>query len=398
MTTFKAFPQTPVPGLSLRGLREQGTDRLKVAVLRVRARLIADPYATDPDAAPLYSFDVPGLNDRAIVAAYAHPFVAGDVALSAPDPAVDDLRVVRPVVAIRGPKTLEIALLDNDSAWWPGVMDGTLDQMPFGEAHHLQEQEAWALPDGKVQHLLTPTRIVTTEEVGASEANPTSETTWKLTLASGATIKADFPNGTDPVVGDPYPGDQEDDRFVSVGDYGRNSQLAFPRRNAYAVPVKEDDPNAAEGPLQQEINPDTVVAVREAVSDPANPTELIQRVTLASGATVRVPIGETVTVGLPLENPSLVIEEAEPIDPNEWWEFDLVLVHKQIGPQEGGNLYDPRLENPSLEHFQSLPGAAIVDGDQPDHLAGINADPWPIFPNCVQAPAESTGGTGGPVI
>lgn len=382
MTTYKAYPATPVPGLSLRSLRGQGTHKHHVSFLRVRAQLLEQTAGVDP----LYSFDIPGLEGRAIVSAYAHPFVADFVDPDSPDPTASDSRVVRPVIAIRGPRSLEMALIDNATGGWPGAMSGSLDQAPFGEAHHYQEEEAWR--DNGAPQQLFPTRITNVYERGPSASNPSGMTEYTLTLASGASIRVDAPNSDPPLIGEPYPADQEQNRFQTVGSYGKASQETYPRRNAYAVPIKEDEEDVASGPYQQESNPDTVTAVRVVVDYPNNPSTEIQKVTLASGATVRVPIGTNVVVGLPLSDPSAVLDSPDPIDPNEWWEFDVILVH---APQAAGSgeligAGSENITNPDGQVFQS-PGGAAIDVTEPAHLAGMERDVWPILPNLISGTA-----------
>lgn len=364
------FPVSPTPGLLLRGLRFAG--HLAVSILRLRARIVP----SETGQLPSYSFDVPLESDRALVAAYAHPFVA-DAVTTGPNPS--DARVVRPVIAIRGPRSLEVAIPRNDSGDWPHAMDGTITDGPLSKVDHYTQEVPETAP--VTSTLTRPQRITHVRNKGADPDNPTSHVILSLLLNSGVSIRVSWPEAdlsAAPQAGDVYPADAETDGRVQVGSIGRAQELATPRRNMYSVPVQGDYPAGAD-PLSEANHPDTVMDVRLVPDLPDNPTTMVKKVTLNSGATVRVPADQDVTVGLPLDNPSLAVEDPEAVDPNEWVEFDVLLIHANYQGQPGVAL-----------DGQSDSTALVVVGSEDDTLAGLmHGDPWPIFPTLLQAASES---------
>lgn len=363
-TSFRAFPVDPVAGLSLRGLRRESGDRTQVSILRIRAQISAVNTGF-----PTFSFTVPGLDGRAIIAASALPFQTEDVGDPAANPTVGDTNVVRPIFAIRGPDSLEMALLDNDNMGWPGAMAGTLIAPAFGEAHHYQDQEAWEDNAGLI-HALYPTRVTFVRDKGVDPANPTANHTYAITLASGQTISVSLPIGTEPALGSPFPPTQEVDRFpITVGTVGKNSQDAAPARNAYTVPIKGDDDGVLSGPHNQEQFHDTITAVRTVFDLPDNPSVQVKEVTLMSGANVRVALNISTIIGAPLSDPSAVLLEGIVIDPNQYWEFDVILVHQEQRAIDADLVGD----------------AAIDVSTAVPTLNGMQVDAWPIFPNDVVA-------------
>ncbi len=286
-----SFPVDPTSGLSLRGLTKAG--QLAVEVLRVRTRLVP----SDTGQLPLYGpFEVPLPSDRALVAAYAHPFVA-DAITTGPDPS--DARVVRPICAIRGPRSLELAVPANIDGEWPLAMTGTIEAGPLGKQSHYLQEDMGALPVSSSH--TRPQRIVSVRDLGANAANPTAGNDYSIMMNSGNAARVG-PLLVAPAPGDEYPADSEGDDRISVGSIGRAQEIATPRRNMYNVPVQSDPEDAASGPLDQEANPDIVMSVRTVFDLPLNPTTEVQKVSLMSGASVVVPIGQNVVVGKPLSN------------------------------------------------------------------------------------------------
>lgn len=343
------FPIIPQTGLTLRNLRFAG--HLRVDVLRVRTRLLSD----DTGMAPIYEdVDIPMPGDRTIVGAYAHPFVA-DTAST--DANAADTRVVRPILAIRGKRRLSIAIPSNDAMDWPGPMGGTLEAAPIlKEDHYLQEDIHELAPGSTINN---PGRITDVLDRGV-DPDDASHNLYRVMLNSGASVRVSTPPSAAPQVDDVWPSNLESSRFsYTVGSIGRGQERLYPPRNMYHVPTQGDDPDARFGPLTEQDDPDTVIAIRGPVTQHPTNTQ-VWKVTLNSGATVAVPYdaNNPLVVGKPLTSPSAVYDlEPEAIDPNEYVEFDVLLVTAN----------DP-------------------DPDNDASLAGLShADPWSIFPNDIAA-------------
>lgn len=345
------YPVIPQTGLALRDFRFAG--HLRVDVLRVRARLLSD----DTGAVPIYEdIDIPMPASRAIVAAYAHPFVADAVTT---DAVVGDSNVVRPICAVRGKRRISLAIPDNDTADWPGAMGGTLETAPIGaEAHYQREDVHELAPNSVINH---PARIANVKDKGVDPDNALNNI-YSLLLNSGVSVSVSLVTGGQPSADDTWPLTIEANRVsYTVGSIGRGQERLYPPRNMYHVPTQGDDPDARFGPLTEQDSPDTVIHIRGPVADlPLNPNDQVLKVTLNSGATVKVPYdgNSPLVIGKPLTNPSAIVDqEPEAIDPNEYAEFDVLIVT--------ANDNDP---------------------DNDAALAGLShADPWAIFPNCIAA-------------
>jgi len=337
--------------------------KLQVSLLRMRVR-VSPP---DPSAATIPLFEdikIPNLTGRAIVGAYAHPFSVDVIDPSNPDPDPSDSRIVRPIFAIRSRDTVSMYLLYVDSPGdWPGTVPGSLEDrnvIPtstrWGGAYDFIADKDAAAPVGA--SYLRPYIVVYVDTVETGDpSDPSAVNTYTLTFANGASALVDVNVLADqPAVGSPWPLDVESTRFNhQVLDTHVDQAVAYPRRNAYIVENLSDDPQHNERAIRQGASPYTVVDVLE-TQDTDNPSVTIQRVSLANGATVTLPVGVTQVVGKEYDpsgvdpsagDPSGLSQEA--LNPSDWWEFAVLLV-------------------------------TSADVIEDDSLAGFAPDPWLILP------------------
>lgn len=309
-------------------------------VAKIRLRALIDP--DDCGVPPLYGpFRVPGLQNHAILGAFAIPFVAANVNPSSPDPSAGDSRVIRSMFFVREPDVLEMALFDNNTGSWPGDVSGTLVDpkmdLPasiYGGVGDFQANAGRAgAPVTSTLSKGTRVAALRLDEEG-DPSDPSGVNTYTLFLNSGSAILVEVSVlDPQPEVGLSWPLDQEGNRYpYTVLDVHENQQRVYPRRNAYVIPTLSDDP--AHATPVTEHKQLTVVAVQTKQNFPLDPSETVQEVTLSDGQNIVVPITQTVTAGMVWPaDPSNPSQEFDPsgfeqaaLDPTKYWEFDVFLV------------------------------------------------------------------------
>ncbi len=357
------YPVNPQAGLALRGLRGDGSNRFGVLVLRVRALI-----AGETGDMPFWdSIEIPGLHDRSITMAGAIPFCTASPVASDGQPSEGDTRVVRPVVSVRGPKTIAIGLPANEDFGFVGRLTGSDPLVSFDKFGHRNiyfQEDYVAISDQSPSANLTPTRVASIKDLGEDPDNSGSQLV-RITLESGVSVKASIEGGTGgstwPVIGQPWPPDSESEKYSwTVHEITYENVGLVPSRNCYIVPTLDDAPQSILGPIEEHLHPNTVMDYHDTTVKGGGS---VRRVTLNSGATITREVTDNITIGeiLDIATGEQTIPDQESIDPSEWWEFDVVLV---TVPDQG-------------------------DGS----LGGVAPDVWPVFPGYVQ---PLTTGTGAP--
>lgn len=343
-------PPTQSGDVYVRGVSSKARD-LDVRLMRLRFLLNRENGVYGP-------FTVPSLGDRSLVAMYAHPFAIVMRDPSNPNPDPSDPNVVRPYFSIRSPHRAVMFAGDQFDAITAIGAIGSDDVIPPPIEALAQR---WGLPgDARADLGLqavgygVPTfdhqRATRITAIVKSEANPddTALTDYTLALNSGATIVTTRAAASDPpLVGDPFPATQEEDRFsYQVGRIQRSVEATFPHQDGFAVQTLEDD---IEQPhVIYEDQPGKIMSVETVADLPDNPSVMVKRVTLNSGATVTVPLSTPTVVGEEIGDSTTPDPGQATLETSEWWEILVFCVT-----------------------------AKFPDANA-DSLAGLAADPWPI--------------------
>lgn len=385
--------------LWLREMSDGDIEAMSVRKIKMRCRVTDPDDPSDPSApqtTPIYGpLEIPGLEGRKIVGAFAHPFTvdpSGSFDPSNPDPSAGDIGVVRPMFAIRGPRCISFGLFSlDDPGQWPGGPTGSLVTPSIKAAagkHGLVND--W--PNGPLpatSSYLRETVVDIQQETDPSAvdfSDPSSIIEYQLMLSNGSRIRVEVPATEDqPELEQPWPLDRDDSRFnYQVLDSHQYQEEAFPRRNAFVVPNVSDDPLHGDRNADN-INRSWVTAVRdEFTQNPVEPSaQVVQRVSLSDGRTVTVPTGVLIVPGMEFDPSGMDPSEGDPsglspeaLDPTDWWEFEVFLVLVEDDSDGDQGVYSP---DPSANEAYLGTQQILSQGDWIG--AGYHADNWPLWPD-----------------
>ena len=312
------------------------------------ARLLVDVTAKrlfGPLEIPIVS------GDRAIIGAYAHPFIWGNVDTSGQDPTAGDNYVVRPVFSIRGPRDIEVQLTMMDLST-ASQLTGNTGVEPIIEGVSMERMagDFYVSADLSGADETDQTNAVTIIDVQDDGADPdmAGYTIYQLQLNQGTRKKVSISDlSAAPVVGDPYPLSQPAGRFdYEVGEFQQEQDHLYPKRNVREVESLSPEVQG-NADRSDQSNPYAIQSVHRILDLPDNPTTYVKKCTLVNGMTIKVAdsidtvlgeeIGDTTTTG------SLQASQ----DVSKWVAFDCLIV---TAPSRGD-----------------------------DNLGGIAVDPWPLF-------------------
>ena len=297
-------------------------------------------------------------NNMAIVAAYCHPF-RWETDFGTFNPTELEDNIIRPALAIRYKDTLELMLAPIDDVEdYGGALVGNTGIYPVVDVASARRilgdffTDMWkdyadkgARSDDQIKQ---PT-ILHVEDKGADADNP-GNNIYDLTLNAGYTVRISMATGTQPAVDTPYPADQFESRFsYLIGQMQFRQSRMYAKRNMYPVPTISPMPDHNQK-VDDQSNPNAIASVRTEYDLPSNPTTLIKKVTLVSGHTERVAIGETTIIGKEIGEASGTASLQSTMDVSEWAEIDVIIT---LAPQ--------------------------VVGDGDETLAGMAIDPWPFW-------------------
>lgn len=333
----------------VRGVSDVVPGLYRLMKMRIRCRL--DDDGGDPVYGP---FELPGLEGYKLAGVYAHPFVLSD---SSADPTSSDGPVVRPVFALRGPRSFSVYLYTVGSPGsWPGVLSnsGVEFYNINAAANRLGGPGDFniGVVPGTASYL-RPARVVhiKTESLG-DPSDPSGVNVYQLVLSSGVRVRVEVNVLADqPVLGSPWPLDQEEGVYgFQVGVVHNMQQRKYPKRNAYVVGTLSDLPSHNLRGVQ--AGRPLVVVSKRLVSNLPENSDLVQEVVLSDGQSIRVSTAVTVVVGREFDpsgvDPSAVdpsAQQQQAYNPAEWWEFDAFLIlapdSEQDGTLGGGYAVDP---------------------------------------------------------